>query len=66
MKVLAAKRKSRPLDAEQCQFAVDVLESIRQAGRGEFVAVHYPEDIVARKAGASEVSESMATIERAL
>ena len=39
------------MDAEMTQFASDVLESIRQAKRGEFGAVHTPEQIKARRAG---------------
>lgn len=36
------------MDAEMKQFAADVLESIRQAKRGEYARVHTPEDIQAR------------------
>ena len=39
------------MDAEQAQFAADVLASIQQAKRGEFARVHTPEMIVARRAG---------------
>ena len=39
------------MDAEQAQFSGDVLESIRQAQRGEFARVHTPEAITARRAG---------------
>ena len=39
----------KPLDAEQLQFAADVAESIRQARRGEFAAVHTPEDMLERR-----------------
>ena len=49
MKALTLKRK--PLDAEQAQFADDVLESIRQAGRGEYARVSTPEDILERRRG---------------
>lgn len=49
MKVSTTKRKT--LDAEQRQFAADVLESIRQAKSGEYAAVHTPESIAARKRG---------------
>lgn len=49
MKVSTTKHKTP--DAEQKQFAADVLESIRQAGRGEFAAVHTPATIKARKRG---------------
>lgn len=49
MKVSTTKRKT--LDAEQRKFAADVLESIRQAKRGEYAAVHTPESIAARKRG---------------
>ena len=36
------------MDKETEQFAADVLESIRQAKRGEYAHVHTPEDIQAR------------------
>lgn len=49
MKASTTKRK--PLDAEQKQFAADVLDSIRQAQRGEYAAVHTPSMIAARKRG---------------
>jgi len=49
MKVSTTKRKT--LDAEQRQFAADVLESIQQAKRGEYAAVHTPESMAARKRG---------------
>ena len=39
------------MDAEQAQSAADVLESIRQAKRGEFARVRPPETITARRAG---------------
>lgn len=39
------------LDAEMQAFANDVLESIRQARRGEHAAVHTPEQIAARRVG---------------
>jgi uncharacterized protein (DUF4415 family) len=38
------------MDAEMLAFANDVAESIRQAKRGEFAAVHTPEMIVGYKA----------------
>lgn len=49
MKASTTKRKA--LDAEQKQFVADVLESIRQAGQGEYAAVHTPSTIAARKRG---------------
>lgn len=39
------------MDAEMEQFAANVLESIRQAKRGEFAHVHTPETIMARRRG---------------
>ncbi len=36
------------MDKETEQFAADVLESIRQAKRGEYARVHTPEEIKAR------------------
>ena len=39
------------MDAEKAQFAAHVLESIRQAKRGEFARVRPPETITARRAG---------------
>ncbi len=39
------------MDAEMTQFAADVLESIRQAKRGEFANIHSPEVIKARRRG---------------
>jgi uncharacterized protein (DUF4415 family) len=50
MKRSTTKPKAK-LDAEQAQFAADVLESIHQAKRGEIAAVHTPETIAARKRG---------------
>lgn len=49
MKASTSERKK--MDAEQVQFAADVEQSIRQAKRGEYAAVHTPEMIVARKRG---------------
>lgn len=39
------------MDKEMKQFAEDVLESIRQAKRGEYGRVSTPEDILARRRG---------------
>ena len=39
------------MDAEMQEFANAVLESIGQAKRGEFAAVHTPSLIMARRAG---------------
>ncbi len=41
--------KAKKTDAEMRQFMDDLEESIRQAERGEFAAVHTPEQIVARR-----------------
>ncbi|MGE0329851.1 MAG: BrnA antitoxin family protein [Ramlibacter sp.] len=38
------------MDKETEQFAADVLESIRQARRGEYARIHTPEEIMARAA----------------
>ncbi|MBP6405512.1 MAG: BrnA antitoxin family protein [Proteobacteria bacterium] len=38
------------MDKETEQFAADVLESIRQAKRGEYARIHTPEEIMARAA----------------
>ena len=38
------------MDPEIKQFQEDVLESIRQAQRGEYARVHTPEEIMARAA----------------
>ncbi len=38
------------MDPEVKQFQEDLLESIRQAKRGEYARVHTPEDIMARAA----------------
>lgn len=37
------------MDKETEQFAADVLESIRQAQRGEYARIHTPEQIMARR-----------------
>ena len=42
------------MDAEQAQFAADVLASIQQAKRGDFPRVHTPETITERRAGRSD------------
>jgi uncharacterized protein (DUF4415 family) len=39
------------MDAQTQAFANDVLESIRQAKRGEYAAVHTPDQIAARRVG---------------
>ena len=39
------------MDAEQAQFAADVLASIQQAKRGDFARVHTPEMMAAQRAG---------------
>lgn len=38
-------------DPELTEFENDLLESIRQAKRGEFAAVHTPEQIMSRRGG---------------
>lgn len=43
--------KKQVIDMEMQQFMGDLLESIQQAKRGEFAAVHTPEQIAARKRG---------------
>lgn len=42
-------KKQPVIDAEMQQFMDDLLESVRQAKRGEFAAVHTPEAIEARR-----------------
>ena len=49
------------MDAEQAQFAADVLESIRQAKRGEFARVRPPETSTGRRAGRPVVSVKVFT-----
>ena len=49
------------MDAEQAQFSGAVLESIRQAKRGEFARVHTPETIAARRAGRPVGSVKLST-----
>lgn len=43
--------KKQVIDMEMQQFMGDLLESVQQAKRGEFAAVHTPEQIAARKRG---------------
>ena len=43
--------KKQVIDMEMQQFMGDLLESVQQAKRGEFTAVHTPEQIAARKRG---------------
>lgn len=38
-------------DPEIAQFQSDLLESLRQAKRGDFAAIHSPEQITARRIG---------------
>ena len=54
-------KKQLAIDAEMQQFMDDLLESVRQAKRGEFAAVYTPEDIAAwRKA--AQPGDSVAAI----
>ncbi|TXT40376.1 MAG: hypothetical protein FD135_1318 [Comamonadaceae bacterium] len=54
------------MDAEMLAFANDVAESIRQAKRGEFAAVHTPEMIAGYKARGRPVGTRKADTKQAV
>ena len=49
MSALNDSAKNAVMDAEVLQFAADVRESLRQAGRGDYGRVTTPEQMVARR-----------------